>query len=61
MHTGARARHNRTSVSKESFMSVVSLLVTGYIVVMGFWIVNHFYYKNVKYEQAYKRGERPKW
>jgi hypothetical protein len=42
-------------------MSVVSLLVTGYIVVMGFWIVNHFHRKNVAYEQAYKRGERPRW
>jgi hypothetical protein len=36
------------------------LLFGGWIIIVGFWLLNHFYYKNVKYEEEYRRGLHPR-
>jgi heme O synthase-like polyprenyltransferase len=42
-------------------MQVWSLLAILWFVVIVFWLLNHFHRENLKYEQEYKRGERPRW
>lgn len=42
-------------------MQVVSLLFIAWIVVCGFWLVNHFYYRNQQYEIEYREGKHVRW
>jgi hypothetical protein len=42
-------------------MKLSGVLLIAYIVFMAFWLVNHYYRKNVKYEQEYREGRRPRW
>jgi hypothetical protein len=42
-------------------MQVSHLLFIGWIVLVGIWLLNHYYYENVKYEEEYRKGLRPKW
>ena len=41
-------------------MQVSHLLFIGWVVIVGFWLLNHFYYENVKYEAEYRKGNKPK-
>jgi hypothetical protein len=45
----------------ESPMSVSAVLFLAWIVVMTFWMVNHFYRQNQKYEMEYRQGKHPRW
>lgn len=42
-------------------MKVAGVLLTGYFVVLVFWLLNHYHRQNVKYEQEYREGKRPRW
>jgi heme O synthase-like polyprenyltransferase len=42
-------------------MSVSAVLFLAWIVVMTFWMVNHFYRQNQKYEMEYRQGKHPRW
>lgn len=42
-------------------MQVIHLLFIAWFAVIGIWLLNHYYYKNVKYEEEYRAGKRPKW
>lgn len=41
-------------------MQVVHLLFIGWVVIVAFWLLNHFHAKNVKYEDEYRRGLHPR-
>ena len=41
-------------------MQLVHLFFLGWVVIIAFWLLNHYYYKNVKYEDEYRRGLRPR-
>lgn len=42
-------------------MTVAGSLFLAWLVVVVFWMSNHYHRANVKYEQEYKRGLRPRW
>lgn len=38
-------------------MQVASLFFILWIIVCGFWLVNHFFYSNQKYDMEYRQGD----
>ena len=42
-------------------MKVSDLLFIGWFAVVGIWLLNHYFYKNKKYEEEYRKGQHPKW
>ena len=42
-------------------MQVLPALMIGWVVVVAFWLLNHYYRENLKYEQEYRRGLHPRW
>jgi len=42
-------------------MQVIHLLFLGWFAVIAVWLLNHYYYQNVKYEEEYRAGKHPKW
>ena len=39
---------------------VVYLLFGAWVVIVAFWLLNHYYYENRKYEDEYRRGMHPR-
>jgi len=56
---GAGSRNSSSRQEKD--MQVIHLLFIAWFAVIGIWLLNHYYYKNVKYEEEYRAGKRPKW
>lgn len=39
---------------------MVYLLFGAWVFIVAFWLLNHYFYENKKYEEEYKRGLRPR-
>lgn len=42
-------------------MTTVALLFLAWLVVVVFWMLNHYHRENVAYELEYRRGKHPHW
>jgi heme O synthase-like polyprenyltransferase len=41
-------------------MQIWHALFIGWVVVVAFWLLNHFYYQNLTYEEEYRQGRHPR-
>ncbi len=42
-------------------MTIAGMLFLAWLVVVVFWMSNHYYRENLKYEREYRLGLRPRW
>ncbi len=42
-------------------MSVTTILVVAWFVVIVFWLANYYHRENYRYELEYRAGKRPRW
>jgi len=42
-------------------MTLPGILFVAWLVVVLFWMSNHYFRDNQRYENEYKRGLRPRW
>ena len=42
-------------------MTIAGMLFLAWLVLVVFWMSNHYYRENQAYEREYQRGLRPRW